>query len=101
MAVPRASIRKRLNDSRNASVTSCTSFGTGCAPAAIFHRRSKASRFRRKQEAFGCWEYDWVVEFDIKSLFDNIDHDLLMRAVRKHCQTPWALLYVERWLKAP
>src|ERR1700736_2865335 len=31
MAVPRASIRKRLNDSKNASVTSCTSFGTGCA----------------------------------------------------------------------
>jgi RNA-directed DNA polymerase len=39
--------------------------------------------------------------FEIKSLFDNIDHDHLMRAVRKHCQTPWALLYVERWLKAP
>lgn len=35
------------------------------------------------------------------SYFDNIDHDLLMRAVRKHCQTPWVLLYVERWLKAP
>ena len=47
------------------------------------------------------WEYDWVVEFDIKGLFDNIDHDLLMRALRKHCQTPWVLLYVERWLKAP
>ncbi len=47
------------------------------------------------------WEYDWVVEFDIKGLFDNIDHDLLMRAIRKHCQTPWVLLYVERWLKAP
>lgn len=31
------------------------------------------------------WEYDWVVEFDIKGLFDNIDHELLMRAVRKHC----------------
>src|SRR6202049_1587477 len=27
-----------------------------------------------------CWEFDWVVEFDIKGLFDNIDHDLLMRA---------------------
>ena len=26
------------------------------------------------------WEYDWVVEFD-KGLFDNIDHELLMRAV--------------------
>jgi len=24
-----------------------------------------------------------------------------MRALRKHCQTPWILLYVERWLKAP
>lgn len=47
------------------------------------------------------WEYDWVVEFDIKGLFDNIDHELLMRALRKHCETPWILLYVERWLKAP
>lgn len=48
-----------------------------------------------------CWEFDWVIEFDIKGLFDNIDHELLMRAVRKHCQNPWALLYIERWLKAP
>jgi len=47
------------------------------------------------------WDQDWVVEFDIKGLFDNIDHGLLMRAVRKHCDVPWALLYIERWLKAP
>lgn len=47
------------------------------------------------------WKYDWVVEFDIKALFDTIDHDLLMRAVRKHCMIPWVLLYIERWLKAP
>ena len=47
------------------------------------------------------WEQDWVVEFDIKGLFDNIDHEPLMRAVRKHCSVPWVLLYVERWLKAP
>lgn len=47
------------------------------------------------------WEYDWVVEYDIKGLFDNIDHELLLRAVRKHCQIPWVLLYIERWLKAP
>lgn len=47
------------------------------------------------------WEYDWVVEYDIKGLFDNIDHELLLRAVRKHCQTPWVLLYIDRWLKAP
>lgn len=48
-----------------------------------------------------CWRYDWVVEFDIKGLFDNIDHALLLRALRKHCQIPWVLLYVERWLTAP
>jgi len=48
-----------------------------------------------------CWKYDWVLEFDIKGLFDNIDHELLLRAVRKHVQCRWALLYIERWLKAP
>ena len=42
-----------------------------------------------------------VVEFDIRGLFDNLDHGLLMTALRKHCQEPWILLYVERWLKAP
>lgn len=48
-----------------------------------------------------CWKYDWVVKFDIKGLFDNIDHKLLLRAVRKHVTCKWALLYIERWLKAP
>jgi len=48
-----------------------------------------------------CWKYDWVLEFDIKGLFDNIDHELLLRAVRKHITCQWALLYIERWLKAP
>ena len=35
------------------------------------------------------------------SSFDNLDHGLLMTALRKHCQEPWILLYVERWLRAP
>jgi RNA-directed DNA polymerase len=48
-----------------------------------------------------CWKYDWVVEFDIKGLFDNIDHTLLLRAIRKHVTCKWALLYIERWLIAP
>jgi RNA-directed DNA polymerase len=48
-----------------------------------------------------CWKYDWVLEFDIKGLFDNLDHDLLMKAVRKHTDCKWMLLYIERWLKAP
>ena len=31
-----------------------------------------------------CWKYEWVLEFDIKGLFDNISHDLLMKALQHH-----------------
>lgn len=48
-----------------------------------------------------CWEYDWLVEFDVRGLFDNLDHELLMKAVKKHTENPWVILYIERWIKAP
>ncbi len=48
-----------------------------------------------------CWRNDWVVDLDIRGFFDNLDHDLVMRAVRKHTDCRWLLLYIERWLKAP
>jgi len=48
-----------------------------------------------------CWRYEWVIEYDIIGLFDNIDHELLLKAVRKHTNTKWVILYIERWLKAP
>jgi RNA-directed DNA polymerase len=48
-----------------------------------------------------CWRFDWVVDVDIKSFFDTLDHALLMKALRHHIQERWVLLYVERWLKAP
>lgn len=48
-----------------------------------------------------CWRYDWAVEFDIKAAFDQIDHALLMKAVRSHIRESWILLYIERWLVAP
>ena len=60
-------------------------------------RMDKAVGVTRKR----CWKYDWVLEFDIKGLFDNIDHALTPRAVRKHVTCKWALLYIERWLRAP
>jgi RNA-directed DNA polymerase len=47
------------------------------------------------------WKYDWVLDVDIQKFFDTIDHELLMRAVRKHCPDKWMVLYIERWLKAP
>ncbi len=48
-----------------------------------------------------CWKYDWVLDIDIKGFFDNIDHDLLMKAVRWHTDVKWVVLYIERWLKSP
>ena len=48
-----------------------------------------------------CWQSDWVLDLDIKGFFDNLDHELTMRAVRTHTQESWVLLYIERWLKAP
>ena len=48
-----------------------------------------------------CWRQDWVIDLDIKGFFDNLDHDLLVRAVRHHTDLSWVVLYVQRWLTAP
>lgn len=48
-----------------------------------------------------CWQYDWVVEFDIVGAFDNIDHGLLLKAIVHHVPERWMRLYLERWLMAP
>jgi RNA-directed DNA polymerase len=60
-------------------------------------RQNRAIAVIRKR----CWQYDWVVEFDIKAAFDQIDHDLLLKAVRTHIREGWILLYIARWLTAP
>ncbi|WP_026895734.1 group II intron reverse transcriptase/maturase [Clostridiisalibacter paucivorans] len=48
-----------------------------------------------------CWRKDWVLEFDIKGLFDNIRHDYLMELVKRHTKDDWIILYIKRWLTAP
>lgn len=48
-----------------------------------------------------CWRYNWVVDLDIRGFFDNLDHSLMLHAIRKHTDCAWVLLYIERWLKAP
>jgi group II intron reverse transcriptase/maturase len=72
-----------------------------------FHPDSYGYRPKKSAiEAIGvarqrCWRYDWTLDLDIKGFFDNINHELLMRAVRKHTDCKWVILYIERWLKAP
>jgi RNA-directed DNA polymerase len=71
-----------------------------------FHNDSYGYRPKRSAlDAIGvtrkrCWKYDWVLEFDIKGLFDNIDHSLLLKAVRKHTSCKFTIMYIERWLTA-
>lgn len=48
-----------------------------------------------------CWKYEWVLEFDVKGLFDNIRHDYLIKLVERHTEEKWIIIYVERWLKTP
>jgi len=43
----------------------------------------------------------WVVDLDIKGFFDNIDHELLIKAMERHIVCPWAMMYIKRWLKVP
>ena len=75
--------------------------------APLFHPDSYGYRPGKSAlEAVGqtrqrCWKLDWVIDLDIKGFFDNIDHDLLMRAVKKHAKEKWVVLYIERWLQAP
>jgi retron-type reverse transcriptase len=48
-----------------------------------------------------CWRTDWVIDLDIQGFFDNLDHDLVLKAVAHHTNQRWILLYVQRWLSAP
>ncbi len=48
-----------------------------------------------------CWRKGWVIDLDIKGFFDNLDHELVERAVAHHTEISWVKLYVGRWLRAP
>ena len=48
-----------------------------------------------------CWKNDWLIDLDIKGFFDNINHEKLMLAVRKHVPEKWACDYIQRWLQTP
>ncbi|WP_422133016.1 MULTISPECIES: group II intron reverse transcriptase/maturase [unclassified Endozoicomonas] len=73
----------------------------------VFHENSYGYRPNRNaHQALAvarkrCWRRDWVIDLDIKGFFDNLDHELMMKAARRHIQEPWVLLYIKRWLEAP
>ncbi len=66
----------------------------GYRPGKSAHEALEVSRYR-------CWRYDWVLDLDISKYFDTIDHELLMKAVSRHTECKWVLLYIRRWLTVP
>ena len=70
-------------------------------PDSYGYRPNKSAHDALGSARSRCWKFDWAIDLDIKGFFDNLDHELVMRAVRKHTDSKWVLLYIERWLKAP
>jgi RNA-directed DNA polymerase len=72
----------------------------------LFHNSSFGYRPSRNahqavlQSRNNVFDHDFVIDLDIKGFFDNIDHKLMMKAVRFYCKDKWVLLYVERWLRS-
>jgi len=72
----------------------------------LFHESSFGYRPNRnahqavKQSERNCFGHDFVVDLDIKGFFDNINHELMMKALMHYCKDEWVSMYVSRWLKA-
>ena len=63
------------------------------------YRPKKSAHQAVQQCKTNCMKYNWVIDLDIKGFFDNIDHELMLRAVQHYTTKKHILLYVERWLK--
>lgn len=72
----------------------------------LFHESSFGYRPNRnahqavKQSERNCFGHNFVVDLDIKGFFDNINHGLMMKALRYYCKDEWIAMYVSRWLNA-
>jgi len=65
------------------------------------YRPNKSAHDALEQARTNCWQYAWVIDMDIKGFFDNIDHGLMIRALRHFTDSKHIILYAKRWLKAP
>lgn len=64
------------------------------------YRPNKSALDAIKATRERCWQYEWVLELDIVGLFDNIDHELLLKAIKAHTADKMEILYITRFLKA-
>jgi group II intron reverse transcriptase/maturase len=48
-----------------------------------------------------CYQYDWVIDMDISKFFDEIDHEIMLKAVAYVMPEKWVSMYIKRWLEMP
>ena len=66
------------------------------------YRPKKSAHAALKAIQKNCQEFDWVIDMDISKFFDEIDHELMLKAVSHILpDTSWVNLYVKRWLEMP
>jgi len=70
-------------------------------PDSYGYRRGRSAHDALAVARRRCWKQDWILDLDIRAFFDSVPHDLLLKAVARHTDLRWVLLYIERWLKAP
>jgi RNA-directed DNA polymerase len=63
------------------------------------YRPMKSSRQAIEEVRKNCIQTDWVIDLDISKFFDEIDHELLMKAVETMIEEKWVRMYVKRWLE--
>jgi RNA-directed DNA polymerase len=65
------------------------------------YRKNKSAHDAIAKARERCYNADWVVDLDISKFFDTIDHELLIKAIKKHIKCQWSLMYIQRWLIVP
>lgn len=65
------------------------------------YRPNKSAHHALEQVRENVRRYSWVVDMDIKAFFDEVNHELLLKAVDKHVSEKWVRMYIVRWLECP
>ena len=65
------------------------------------YRPLKSAHDAVEQVRQNCFKQDWVIDMDISKFFDEMDHELVLKAIEHVMDEKWVKLYVERWLRMP
>ena len=68
-------------------------------PNSYGYRPMKSSKEAIAQVRKNCLKFDWVVDMDISKFFDEISHELMLKAVDAMKLDSWVKMYVQRWLE--